>query len=70
MAAAGAEGTVYCRSNEGAPRPAEYAGMKLVHLPALRSKTLETLSHTGLSVLHAVLRRRYDAAFVFNAANS
>ncbi|MFP3466524.1 DUF1972 domain-containing protein [Leifsonia sp. SIMBA_070] len=70
MAAAGAEVTVYCRSKKGAPRPAEYAGMKLVHLPALRSKTLETLSHTGLSVLHAVLRRRYDAAFVFNAANS
>ncbi|MEV8212995.1 DUF1972 domain-containing protein [Leifsonia sp. NPDC077715] len=70
MAADGAEVTVYCRTKKGSPRPAEYAGMKLVHLPALRSKTLETLSHTGLSVLHAVLRRRYDAAFVFNAANS
>ncbi|MEY9954269.1 DUF1972 domain-containing protein [Leifsonia sp. EB34] len=70
MAADGAEITVYCRTKKGAERPSSYAGMRLVHLPALRSKTLETLSHTGLSVLHAVLRRRYDAAFVFNAANS
>jgi Glycosyltransferase len=70
MAADGAEITVYCRTKKGAERPSAYEGMRLVHLPALRSKTLETLSHTGLSVLHAVLRRRYDAAFVFNAANS
>ena len=70
MAAAGAEVTVYCRTKKGAERPARYEGMRLVHLPALRSKTLETLSHTGLSVLHAVLRRRFDAAFVFNATNS
>jgi glycosyltransferase involved in cell wall biosynthesis len=70
MAADGVDVTVYCRTRKGAPRPAEYAGMRLVHLPALHSKTLETLSHTGLSVLHALFRRRYDAAFVFNAANS
>ena len=70
MAADGVEVTVYCRTRKGAPRPAAYEGMRLVHLPALHSKTLETLSHTGLSVMHALFRRRYDAAFVFNAANS
>ncbi|MDL4772333.1 DUF1972 domain-containing protein [Actinomadura xylanilytica] len=67
LAAAGHEVTVYCRG-ERHPEP-EYLGMKLVHLPAVKKKVAETLSHTGLSVLHAA-RRRPDVALVFNAANS
>ena len=43
--------------------------MQLVHLPALRRRSLETLSHTGLSVAH-LLFRRADATIVFNAANA
>src|SRR3954454_10016330 len=43
--------------------------MELVHLPAARKRSLETLSHTALSVAHLV-RHRTDVAFVFNAANS
>ncbi|GLW99543.1 glycosyl transferase [Microtetraspora sp. NBRC 16547] len=43
--------------------------MRLVHLPALRHKVLETLSHTALSVGH-LLAHRTDVALVFNAANS
>jgi glycosyltransferase involved in cell wall biosynthesis len=65
----GEQVTVYCRSTAGSARPAEHRGMRLVHLPAVRRKTLETLSHTALSVGH-VLGHRCDAAFVFNAANS
>ncbi|MFL0564898.1 DUF1972 domain-containing protein [Microbacterium sp. 179-I 1D1 NHS] len=64
----GHEITVYTRGSESRER--EYLGMKIVHLPAVPVKQLETLSHTGLSAVHAVLRRRPDAAFVFNAANS
>lgn len=59
---------VYTRGSESRER--EYLGMRVVHLPALRQKQLETLSHTGLSALHAIARRRPDAAFVFNAANA
>lgn len=59
--------TVYCRATD--ERPAQYLGMRLVHLPAMRRKTLETLSHTALSVGHAVAHR-CDVAFVFNAANA
>ncbi len=60
---------VYCRSHpddEGLPT---YLGMRRVVLPALRKRSLETLSHTALSVGH-VLGHRVDAAFVFNAANA
>jgi glycosyltransferase involved in cell wall biosynthesis len=43
--------------------------MRLVHLPAARKRSLETLSHTTLSVGH-LLAHRTDAAIVFNAANA
>ncbi len=60
--------TVYTRGSENRER--DYLGMTVVHLPALRQKQLETLSHTGFSALHAITRKAPDAAFVFNAANS
>ena len=60
---------VYCRSATGGDARREHLGMELVHLPALRKRSLETLSHTGLSVLH-LLRRRADVAILFNAANA
>ncbi|NYJ30687.1 glycosyltransferase [Galbitalea soli] len=69
LAARGHEVTVYCRSADGS-KPRHHLGMRLVHLPALRSKSLETLSHTALSAAHAVFHRRPDVSFVFNAANS
>ncbi|NEK94846.1 glycosyltransferase family 1 protein [Modestobacter muralis] len=69
LAEDGHDVVVYCRTTADAPRPAEHLGMRLVHLPALRRRSLETLSHTGLSVLH-LLTHRVDAAIVFNAANA
>jgi len=68
----GHEVTVYCRRPaDGSPAPAEHLGMRLVHLPALRTKVLETLTHTALSSAHVALQRRaHDVAFVFNSANS
>lgn len=60
--------TVYTRGSEH--KEHEFLGMKLVHLPALPVKQLETLSHTGLSVARELFGTRTDAAFVFNAANS
>jgi glycosyltransferase involved in cell wall biosynthesis len=47
--------------------------MRLVNLPALRRRELETLSHTFLSTVHAATRgpgHRPDVALVFNAANA
>lgn len=59
--------TVFCRNSD--PRRREHLGMRLVHLPAVQRKVLETLSHTGLSVLHRDARHA-DTAIVFNAANA
>ncbi len=67
LAARGYDVVVYCR-NPG-QTITEYAGMRLVNLPAWRHKHFETLSHTALSALH-LLRHRVDVAIVFNAANA
>ena len=71
LAKDGHEVVVYCRHSpdDVKPLPVEYEGMTLVHLPSLRKKALETLSHTALSVLH-LLAHPVDAAIVFNSANS
>lgn len=72
LAAGGHEVMVYCRG-ERHPEP-EYLGMRLIHLPAIEKKVAETLSHTGLSVMHAfrdkMTREGADAALLFNAANA
>jgi len=69
LADLGHEVTVYCRRGSG-DRPRTHLGMRLVHLPALRVKVAETLSHSAFSVAHVVFSRKYDVAFVFNAANA
>jgi glycosyltransferase involved in cell wall biosynthesis len=50
--------TVYCR-NYFTPALAQHKGMRLVRLPTVRSKHLETVIHTLLSTAHA-LTQRYD----------
>ena len=60
LAEMGHEVTVYCRSHF-TPALSEYNGMRIVRLPTLRSKHLETLIHTLLSTAHA-LTQRYDVA--------
>lgn len=69
LVARGHDVTVYCRDS-GGPRRHHYLGMRLVHLPCLKGRSVETLSHTALSALHVVTHRRHDVALVFNAANA
>src|ERR671921_1008378 len=71
LADAGHRVVVYCRTVPGAQESPqrEHLGMELVHLPAARRRSLETLSHTALSVRHLVSHRT-DAAILFNAANA
>ncbi|HYK51071.1 MAG TPA: glycosyltransferase family 4 protein [Terriglobales bacterium] len=58
LAAAGHEVTIYCR-NRFTPPQKNHNGMRLVRLPAPRSKHFETFFHTLLSSIHA-LSQRYD----------
>lgn len=60
---------VFCRPIGARPHRKSHLGMRLVTLPMVRKRSLETLSHSALSVLHPSLHH-VDAAFVFNAANA
>lgn len=73
LARDGHDVTVYCRSgNSGeATDPTEHLGMRLIHLPCLRHRSLETLTHTILATLHLVFgRQRPDVVLLFNSANA
>ncbi len=60
---------VFCRTSSDDAVDDDYLGMRRIQLPALRQRSLETLSHTALSVVHPALRG-VDSAVVFNAANA
>ena len=61
--------TVYARSHLYPERQTEWEGVRVVRLPALRTKYLETVSHALLSAGDA-LRRELDVALLCNAANA
>jgi glycosyltransferase involved in cell wall biosynthesis len=51
MVERGYEVTVFCRNTHFRSRPPSHLGMKLVYLPAVPQKHLETMSHSMLSAL-------------------
>jgi glycosyltransferase involved in cell wall biosynthesis len=69
LGARGHEVTVYCRVPHVAYAGDAYRGMRLVKLPTIRSKHLDTLAHTLLSSVHA-LAQHYDVALYFNVGVS
>jgi len=69
LASRGHEITVYGRRGFVDPKLGRYRGMRLIVLPALRSKHLETVSHTFVAAMHAS-RHGFDAVLMCNAANA
>ena len=69
LAERGHDVTVYGRTGFVDPTLEEHRGMRLVVLPALYTKHLETVSHTLVAAIHA-MHQRYDAVLLCNAANA
>jgi glycosyltransferase involved in cell wall biosynthesis len=69
LVARGFEVTVYCRSHFTPRGMTEHKGARLVVLPTVRTKYLDTPVHTFFSCFHA-LWAGYDAALVVNSANA
>ena len=69
LAARGHDVTVYGRSNNIRFTGSDYKGVKLVILPTIGTKHLDTVFHTFLSVFHAI-PRRFEAILICNAANA
>src|SRR6188768_292885 len=65
----GHEVTVYCRSHHIHYDQPTYKGMRLVKLPTISNKYLDTLVHSFLSTVHALVGG-YDIALYFIAGNS
>ncbi len=63
------EVTVYCRSHYASQGSRLWRGVRLVVLPTIRTKYLETAVHTALSFLHLALRGA-DAIILCNGANT
>jgi len=69
LVARGHEVTVYCRSHHIQYTQPTYRGMRLVRLPTIPHKYLDTIVHTFLSTLHLSMRS-YDVALYFIVGNS
>ena len=69
LARDGWEITVYCRSHLYPQRPRQLQGMRLVYLPAIRSKSLETITHTLLCCVHAIFQR-FDLVYLCGVGNA
>src|SRR5215831_4633872 len=69
LVARGHDVTVYGRSNNIRYPEKIYKGVRLVVLPTIRTKHLDTVAHTFFSVLHAA-PRRFDCILLCNAANA
>jgi glycosyltransferase involved in cell wall biosynthesis len=69
LATRGHDVTVYGRSNNIKYSGKEYRGVKLIVLPTIGTKHLDTVFHTFISVFHAI-PRRFDAVLICNAANA
>jgi glycosyltransferase involved in cell wall biosynthesis len=66
----GHEVVVYCRPHVVDPSLRIYKGARLIHLPTVRNKYLDTFVHTLLSAAHAARRLKPDVALFFIAGNS
>ena len=66
----GHEVVVYCRPHVVDRRIKVYEGARLVHLPTVRNKYLDTFVHTLLAAGHCARRERPDVALFFIAGNA
>jgi glycosyltransferase involved in cell wall biosynthesis len=69
LVARGHQVTVYCRSHHVRYPHPTYRGVRLVRLPTIPNKYLDTIAHTFLSLLHG-LTQPYDVVLMFIAGNS
>ena len=69
LAARGHDITVYSRAHGVAAVVPAHRGARVVHIPTLRTKYLDTVVHATLSGLHAATQA-YDAVLVCNGVNA
>ena len=69
LAQRGHEVTVYCRAYHTTWPTDNYKGVRLIKLPTIRTKQLDTLAHTLLSAVDGIFRR-YDVVYICGVGNA
>lgn len=69
LVAKGHEVTVYNRSTHVKYKGSFYRGVRLISLPTIPTKHLDTIIHTFLSVFHGIFRN-YDVVYICGVGNS
>jgi glycosyltransferase involved in cell wall biosynthesis len=65
----GIDTSVYCRQNHYKKYYKVFKGVRLIYLPSIRTKHLDTLTHTLLSIIHAMWSK-YDTIIIYGIGNS
>jgi glycosyltransferase involved in cell wall biosynthesis len=61
--------SVYCRKNHYKNRSDTYLGVDLIYLPSVKSKHLDTITHTILSVFHSMFKK-YDVIILYGVGSA
>jgi len=61
--------TVYCRKNHYSQIHSKFRGVNLIHLPSIKTKHFDTISHTLLSVIHC-LYNKCDTVHLYGLGNA
>jgi len=69
LAAKGHELTVYCKRRNIKLKDKFYKGVRVIKLPSIGNKHLETLSHSFLSVIH-LLFKKWDIIHIYGIGSS
>ena len=73
LAAAGHEVIAYCRyhnAKDSEELHSSYRGIRLIHLPSINTKNLDTITHSFLACWHIGLRNTADVVFVLNPGHA
>jgi glycosyltransferase involved in cell wall biosynthesis len=70
LAERGHQVTVYCRWHYNRRPQSPWRGIRLVSLPSIHTKNLDTLSHTFLATLHVLLRNTADIVTFHGMGNA
>ncbi len=73
LARAGHEVIAYCRHhniNDGEEFHDLYKGIRLIHLPSINTKNLDTITHSFLACWHIGLRNTADVVFILNPGHA
>lgn len=70
MVKLGHQVTVYCRNSKKQNKLAEYEGVRLVYIPTIHLKSLETIVHSIISGFHVAFINNVDVVHMYNSASS